>query len=90
MMTSEILKVLDFTKTQKPRYLEKETLFSLQIKKIHQLQIKGYFMAKSSAVEVTFKIYLRAASKAMTNRKKKRGRQQKYKHFNISKKKNAF
>ena len=32
-MTSEILKFVDFTKTQKFRYLENETFF-LQIKKI--------------------------------------------------------
>ena len=34
MMTSHILKSVDFTKTQKSRYLENETLFLLQIKKI--------------------------------------------------------
>ena len=34
MMTSQILKSADFKKTQKSRYLEKETLFFLQIKKI--------------------------------------------------------
>ena len=33
MMTSQILKSVDFTKTQKSRYLENETLFLLQIKK---------------------------------------------------------
>ena len=33
MMTSQILKSLGFTKIQKPRYLENETLFLLQIKK---------------------------------------------------------
>ena len=33
MMTSEILKFVDFTKTQNFRYLENETFF-LQIKKI--------------------------------------------------------
>ena len=32
MMTSQILKSVDFTKTQKSRYLENETLFFLQIK----------------------------------------------------------
>ena len=32
MVTSEILKSVDFKKTQKPRYLEKEALFFLQIK----------------------------------------------------------
>ena len=34
MMTSQILKSVDFTKTQKSRYFENETFF-LQIKKIH-------------------------------------------------------
>ena len=33
MMASQILKSVDFTKTQKSRYLENETLFFLQIKK---------------------------------------------------------
>ena len=33
MMTSRILKPVDFTKAQKPRYLENEILFFLQIKK---------------------------------------------------------
>ena len=55
MMTSQILKPVDFIKTQKSRYLENKTLFFLQIKK-HKLHIKGYFIAKSSFVaEVTFK-----------------------------------
>ena len=34
MMTSQILKSAGFAKTQKSRYLENETLFFLQIKKI--------------------------------------------------------
>ena len=34
MMASQILKSEDFTKTQKSRYFENETLFFLQIKKI--------------------------------------------------------
>ena len=33
MMTSQILRSVDFTKTQKFRYLENEKLFYLQIKK---------------------------------------------------------
>ena len=33
MMMSQILKSVDFTKAQKSRYLENETLFSFQIKK---------------------------------------------------------
>ena len=54
MMTSEILKFVDFTKTRKSRYLLKET-FLLEIKKL-LMHIKGYFMAKNSFVaEVTLK-----------------------------------
>ena len=34
MVTSQILKSVDFTKTQKSKYLESETLFFIQIKKI--------------------------------------------------------
>ena len=55
MMTSQILKFVDFTKTQKSRYLQNETLFLLQIKKsltAHQWVIYG---KKSFAAEVTFK-----------------------------------
>ena len=33
MMTSQVLKSVDFTKTKKSRYLENETLFFVQIKK---------------------------------------------------------
>ena len=50
MMTSQILKFVNFTKTQKTRYLENETFFSSN-KKIHKLHIKGYFIAKNSFVE---------------------------------------
>ena len=59
MMTSHILRSADFTKSQKPRYLENETLFFLQINKIHSLHMKGYFIAKNNFVaEVTFKKYI--------------------------------
>ena len=34
MMTSQILKSVDFTKTQKSRYLENEKSFFIQIKKV--------------------------------------------------------
>ena len=33
MMTSQILKYVDFMKTQKSRYLESESLFCFQLKK---------------------------------------------------------
>ena len=50
MMTSQILKSVDFTKTQKSIHLENETIFFLQIR------IKNYFMAKDCFVaEVAFK-----------------------------------
>ena len=48
---SQILRSVDFTKTQKSRYLENETFFVIQ-KKLH---IKGYFIEKNSLVaEVAF------------------------------------
>ena len=54
MMTSQILRFVDFTKTQKSRYLEKKTFF-LQIKKS---LITHHFMGKKCFVaEVTFKYY---------------------------------
>ena len=45
MMMSQILKYVDFTKTQKSRYLQNKTI-------IHKLHIKGYFIAKNSLVAV--------------------------------------
>ena len=55
MMTSQILKSVDFTKTQKSRYLEDETFF-LQIKKFINFTSRAtYFIAKNSFVaEKTF------------------------------------
>ena len=44
MMMSQILKFVDFTEIQKPRYLENETFVFLQIKKLlitHQGQLYG-------------------------------------------------
>ena len=56
MMTPQILKSVDFTKTQKSKNLENKT-FLLQIKKIHKFDMKGYFIGKNSFVqEVTFKV----------------------------------
>ena len=55
-MASQILKYVDFTKTQKSRYRKNGTLFFLQIKKNRQSHIKGYFMAKNNFVaQLTFK-----------------------------------
>ena len=55
LMTSQILKFVNFTETQKSRYLEKKTFF-LQVKKFNNyISIKGYFIAKNNLVpEVTF------------------------------------
>ena len=54
MMTSQILRSVHFTKTQKSRYLENETLFFFKYK--NPFQSKGYFTAKNNFVtEVTFK-----------------------------------
>ena len=55
MMTPMILKSVDFTKTQKSRYLENETLFFLQLKKIINYTSRATFMTKNSFVaEVNF------------------------------------
>lgn len=55
MMTSEILKFVDFTKTQNSKYLENETMIFLKMK-IDLSKINGYFMVNYSLVaEATFK-----------------------------------
>ena len=56
MIASRILRFVDFTKTQKSKYLKKETLFFLQIKKfINYTTREKYFMARNTFVaEVTF------------------------------------
>ena len=55
MMTSQILKFVDFAKTQKSRYLQNETPFFLQIKKIICYTSRATLWQKSSFVtEVTF------------------------------------
>ena len=54
-MTSNILKSVDFTKTQKSRYLESETLFFLQIKKFANYTSRATLLEKIVFVaEVTF------------------------------------
>ena len=55
MMTSRILKYVDFTKTQKSKYLKKET-FLFQIKKIINCASRATLWQKNSFVaEVLFK-----------------------------------
>ena len=46
MMTSKILRSVYFTKSQKPRYLENETSFSLQIKKFINYTSKATLQQK--------------------------------------------
>ena len=56
MMTLQILKSVDFTKTQKSRYLENK-IFFLQVKRfINYTSRNGTFMAENTFVpEITFK-----------------------------------
>ena len=49
-MTSQILQFVDFTKTQKSKYLESETLLFLQVKKFINYTSRANFFL----VEVTF------------------------------------
>ena len=46
LMSLQILKSVDFTKTQKTRYLENEPLFFLQIKKIIHYTSKAALLQK--------------------------------------------
>ena len=55
MVTSQILNFADFTKTQKSKYLEKETLFSLQIKNFTNYTLRTRLWQKKIVAEVTFK-----------------------------------
>ena len=56
MMKSQILKSVDFAKTQKSRYLENKTLLFLQIKKFINYTSRATLLQKNSFVaEVTFK-----------------------------------
>ena len=55
MMASQILKSVDFTKTQKPRYLDNKTLFFLQIKKFINYTSRAILLQKNSFLaKVTF------------------------------------
>ena len=55
MVTSQILRSVDFTKSHKPRYVENKTSFSLQIKNL-LITHERLFLAKNRFVaEVTFK-----------------------------------
>ena len=55
MTTSQILKSVHFTKTQKSRYLKNEKMFFLQIKKIINCTLSATLLQKNNfVVEVTF------------------------------------
>ena len=57
MVTSQILKFVDFIKIQKSRYLESKTLFLLQIKKIINYTLRAILWQKNNFVaEVTFNV----------------------------------
>ena len=56
MTASQILKIVDFTETQKSRYLENETLLFLKLKKIvNYTSGTSLWQNIVFAVEVTFK-----------------------------------
>ena len=51
MVTSQILKSVGLTKTQKSWLFREQNISFSSNKKIHQLHIKPYFMTKNSFVE---------------------------------------
>ena len=55
MMTSQALQFVDFTKTQKSKYLKNETLFFLQIKKFINYASRVLYGKKYFCSMVTFK-----------------------------------
>ena len=59
MMTSRILKSMDFTKSRKSRYLENETLFFLQIKRFIDYILRATIVENSFVAEVTFNVYFK-------------------------------
>ena len=57
MITTQILKSVYFTKSQKSKCLKNETLFFLQIKKFMNYAARATFLQKNSFVaEVIFKL----------------------------------
>ena len=57
MVTSQILKCVDFIKTQKSRYLKNEALFFLQIKNLLTAHQGLLYEKKTFIAEVTFKYF---------------------------------
>ena len=71
MMTSQILQFMDFTETQKSKYLQKETLFYLEIKKIINYTSKTTLWQKNTFVaELTFKYRIKNTIKWITSAEK--------------------
>ena len=71
MMTSQILQYMDFTETQKSKYLQKETLFYLEIKKIINYTSKTTLWQKNIFVaELTFKYRIKNTIKWITSAEK--------------------
>ena len=62
MVTSQIFESMDFTKTQKFRYLKNKTLFFLQIKKFINYSSRTTLWQNSFVVEVTFNTYYRGSN----------------------------
>ena len=55
VMTPQILKSVDFPKTQKPRYVEKETLFFFKLENFINYTSRAALWQNSFVAEVTFK-----------------------------------
>ena len=55
LVKSQILKLVNFTKTQKTRYLENETLFFFKLKNLLITSRVALLQKNSFAAEVTFK-----------------------------------
>ena len=59
MMTSQISTCVEFTKTQKSRYLKKETIFFLPIKKFINYISRATLWQKNTFVsEITFNVFI--------------------------------
>ena len=62
MMTLQILKSMNFTRTQKSRYLENKAIIFLQIKKfINHTSRATLWQKKRFEAEVTFNLFKRVA-----------------------------
>ena len=53
MMTSQTLKFVDFTKTKKSRYIEKDTLFFLKIKEFINCALSATLWQKLAEINLS-------------------------------------